>query len=89
MQEKITLKVAGGSSSKSVAGSIVKSMEEGKSVELSAIGAGAVNQAAKAVALARTIMSSKGYDLYISVGFDTVMIDGEEKTALKFIPKLI
>lgn len=83
------LKVAGKSPVKSVAGSIVKSFEDGKEVEVSAIGASAVNQAVKAMAMARGMMSTKGYDLYVAPGFDSVVIDGEEKTSIRFVLKLI
>lgn len=83
------LKVAGKSSVKSVAGSIVKSFEDGKEVELYAIGASAVNQSVKAIAMARGFMSTKGYDLYVAPGFTTTEIDGEEKTAIRFVLKLL
>lgn len=83
------LKVAGKSSVKSVAGSIVKSFEEGNEVVMYAIGASSVNQSIKAVALARGIMSSKGYDLYVAPGFSTTQIDGEEKTSIRLVLKLL
>lgn len=83
------LKVAGKSSVKAVAGSIVKSFEEGKEVEVYAIGASSVNQAVKAMAMARGFMSTKGYDLYVAPGFSTTQIDGEEKTTIRFVLKLI
>lgn len=83
------LRVAGKSSVKAVAGSIVKSFEEGKEVEVYAIGASAVNQATKAMAMARGFMSVKGYDLYMAPGFSTTTIDGEEKTAIRYVLKLI
>lgn len=83
------LKVAGKSSVKAVAGSIVKSFEDGNDVEMYAIGASAVNQMVKAVAMARGFMSTKGYDLYVAPGFSTAMIDGEEKTSIRFVLKLL
>jgi stage V sporulation protein S len=83
------IKVASNSSVKAVAGSITKSFEEGKGVEMSAIGAGAVNQAVKAMAMARGFLSLKGRDLYTAPGFDTVEIEGSEKTAIKFVLKLM
>lgn len=83
------LKVAGKSPVKSVAGSIVKSFEDGKEVEVYAIGASSVNQAVKAMAMARGFMSAKGYDLYIAPGFSTAEIEGENKTAIRFVLKLL
>ena len=87
--ETITLKVAGRSTVKSVAGSITKSIEEGKQVELLSCGAGATNQATKAIAMARSFIANKGRDLYCAPGFTTIQIDGEDKTAIKFILKVL
>lgn len=83
------LKVAGKSSVKAVAGSIVKSFEDGNEVEIYTIGASATNQAVKAIAMARGFMSTKGYDLYVAPGFSTTVIDGEEKTSIRFVLKLL
>jgi stage V sporulation protein S len=84
-----TLRVAGNSSVKAVAGSITKSFEDKKEVEILAIGASAVNQAIKACAMARGFMSTKGYDLYLAPGFSTTQIDGEEKTTIRLVLKLL
>lgn len=78
------LKVAGKSSVPSVAGSIIKSIESGKDVELHAIGASSVNQTAKAIATARGILASKAKDLYCAVGFSETKIDGEQRTLIVF-----
>jgi stage V sporulation protein S len=85
----ITLKVAGKSTVKSVAGSITKSIEEGKNVELLAVGASSVNQATKAIAMARSFIANKGNDLYCAPGFTSVTIEGEEKTAIRFVLKVV
>jgi stage V sporulation protein S len=45
----------------------------------------AVNQGAKAIATARGIMATKGYDILVKIGFDEVEIEGETRTMLKFI----
>lgn len=82
---KIMLKVASASNPSSVAGSLVKNLAEGKDVELLAVGAGALNQAIKAVAIARGYVSPQGKDLTIKPGFEDVEIDGEKKTAIKLI----
>jgi len=82
---KIVLKVASSSNPSSVAGALVKNMQEGKDVELLAVGAGAVNQAVKAVAIARGYVSPQGVDITIKPGFEDVEIEGKKKTAVKLI----
>ncbi len=82
---KIVLKVASSSNPSSVAGALVKNMQEGKEVELLSVGAGAVNQAVKAVAIARGYISSQGVDITIKPGFEDVEIEGNKKTAVKLI----
>jgi stage V sporulation protein S len=82
---KIVLKVASSSNPSSVAGALVKNMQEGKDVELLAVGAGAVNQAVKAVAIARGYISPQGVDITIKPGFEDVEIEGKKKTAVKLI----
>lgn len=83
------IKVASSSSVKSVAGSITKAYEDGAQVELSAIGAGAVNQAVKAIAMARGFLSAKGRDLYVAPGFNSVDLGGSPKTAIRFVLKVL
>ncbi|HOA83736.1 MAG TPA: stage V sporulation protein S [Thermodesulfovibrio thiophilus] len=82
---KIVLKVASSSNPSSVAGALVKNMQEGKDVELLAVGAGAINQAVKAVAIARGYISPQGVDITIKPGFEDVEIEGKKKTAVKLI----
>lgn len=84
MKETNILKVAGKSSVPSVAGSIVKSIEDGKEVELHCIGASAINQCVKAIATARGILSTKGYEALVRVGFGKTDVNGEEKTMMVF-----
>lgn len=81
--KKINLKVAGRSEVDKVAGSIVKNIQEGITVTVTAIGAGAVNQMLKSATIARSMIASNGYDLFFTSGFSTEIINGEEKTALK------
>lgn len=83
-KESVMLKVASGSNPHSVGGSIAKNVQEGKQVTVSAIGAGAVNQAVKAVAIARSFLAPSGMDLLLRVGFEDVQINNEQKTAMKF-----
>lgn len=80
-----TLKVAGNSNVLSVAGSIVKAIEEGNRVELHAIGASSVNQTTKAIATARGILATKGQDALVKIGFSNTEINGQERTMMKFI----
>lgn len=82
---KIVLKVASSSNPSSVAGALVKNMQEGKDVELLAVGAGAVNQAVKAVAIARGYVSPQGVDITVKPGFEDVEIEGKKKTAIKLV----
>jgi len=82
---KMVLKVASSSNPSSVAGAVVKNMQEGKDVELLAVGAGALNQAVKAVAIARGYVSPQGVDITIKPGFEDVSIEDTKKTAIKLI----
>lgn len=79
------LKVAGNSNVLSVAGSIVKAVEDGNRVELHSIGASSVNQTVKAIATARGILATKGYDALVKIGFSNTVIEGYERTLMKFI----
>jgi len=58
--------------------------EEGRA-EIQAIGAGALNQAVKAVAIARGFVAPSGVDLVCIPAFTDVIIDNEERTAIKLI----
>lgn len=79
------LKVSARSSPNSVAGALAGILRERGSAELQAIGAGALNQAVKAVAIARGFVAPGGIDLVCIPAFTEVQIDGEERTAIKLI----
>jgi stage V sporulation protein S len=79
------LKVAAKSSPNSVAGALAGVLREKGSAELQAIGAGALNQAVKAVAIARGFVAPSGVDLVCVPAFTDIVIDGEERTAIKLI----
>jgi stage V sporulation protein S len=79
------LKVSAKSSPKSVAGALAAVIREKKFVEIQAIGAGAVNQAIKAIAIARGYVAPNGINLICIPAFSEVEIDGEERTAIKFV----
>jgi len=73
------------SSPKAVAGALAGVIREEGKVELQAIGAGAVNQAIKAIAIARGYTATSGIDLVCIPAFVDVEIDGDERTAIKFL----
>lgn len=77
-----TVKVASHSRSTAVAGSVAGIMRQDGYVEVRAIGAEAVNQAIKAVTIARKYLLQDGIDLAVIPEFETVYIDGAERTAL-------
>lgn len=66
------LKVSAGSSPQSVASAIANTIYESKSCKLRAVGAGAVNQAVKAIAIARGYAAPRGHNLVCIPGFDTI-----------------
>ena len=77
------LKVSAQSNPNSVAGALAGVMREREAVELQAIGAGATNQAVKAIAIARSYLGSSEYDLVCIPEFIDVEIDGKERTAIR------
>ena len=60
-------------------------LREKTSVEIQAIGAGALNQAIKAIAIARGFVAPSGKNLICAPAFSDIVIDGEERTAIKLI----
>lgn len=82
------LKVSSKSNPVSVAGAIAGIIREKGSVEVQGIGAGAVNQALKSVAVARGYMAPAGQDLVCIPAFTAVEVNGDEKTALKLTVEL-
>ena len=79
------LKVAADSKPKAVAGALAAVLREKGSVALQAVGAGAVNQAVKAIAIARGYVAPNGMDLIAIPAFTKVEIEGEERTAIRFL----
>lgn len=79
------LKVSAQSKPKSVAGALAAVLREKGKAELQAVGAGAVNQAVKAVAITRGFVAPNGIDLISIPAFAEIEIEGEERTAIKFI----
>ncbi|MCI0476053.1 MAG: stage V sporulation protein S [Anaerolineales bacterium] len=80
-----TIKVSAKSRSTAVAGAIAGVIREHKHAEVQAIGAGAVNQAIKAIAIARGYLERDGLDIACIPTFVEVDVGGEERTAIKFL----
>ncbi len=78
------LKVSAKSSPNSVAGAIAGLVKENGKAEMQAIGAGAINQAVKAVAIARGFVAPTGVELVCSPAFTEVKINDEDKTGIRF-----
>ncbi len=79
------LKVSASSRSTAVAGAIAGVVREHDRAEVQAIGAGAVNQAVKAVAIARSYLALDGIDAICIPAFVDVIIDDQERTALRLV----
>lgn len=79
------LKVSAQSNPKSVAGALAAILRDNGTAEVQAVGAGAVNQAVKAIAIARGFVAPNGIDLVAIPAFTEIQIDGIERTAIKFM----
>ncbi len=79
------IKVSAQSRSTAVAGAIAGVMRERRHAEVQAIGASAVNQAIKAVAIARDYLELDGIQIMCVPEFVEVDIDGRERTAVKLV----
>jgi len=66
-----------------VAGAIAGVVREQGHAEIQAIGAGAVNQAIKATAIARGFLALDGMDIVCIPTFADVEIGGQERTAIR------
>ncbi|RLD00335.1 MAG: stage V sporulation protein S [Chloroflexota bacterium] len=77
------IKVSATSRTSAVAGAIAGIFREQKVANVQAIGASAVNQAVKAVALARNYLAEDGYDVVSIPEFVDVEIDGNVRTAIR------
>ncbi len=79
------LKVSAKSNPTSVAGALAGVIRERGKAELQSIGAGALNQAVKSVAIARGYVAPCGVDLVCIPAFTDITIEAEERTAIKII----
>ncbi len=80
-----TIKVSAKSRSTAVAGAIAAVIREHHHAEVQAIGAGAVNQAVKALAIARGYLNSDQIEIVCIPYFTEVLIEDQERTAVRFI----
>lgn len=78
------LKVSSKSSPASVAGAVAGLIKDGNPVRIQSIGAGAVNQAVKAIAIARGYLAPNGIDLYCVPSFIEIEINGQTRTGIRF-----
>jgi stage V sporulation protein S len=79
------LKVSSKSNPNSVAGALAGIVREQGSVEIQTVGAGALNQAIKAVAIARGFIAPSGIELTCVPAFADIEINGEERTAIRLL----
>ena len=79
------LKVSSKSNPNAVAGALAGVVRERGYAEIQGIGAGAVNQAIKAIAIARGFVAPSGIDLVCVPAFTDILINGQERTAIKLI----
>ncbi|WNF35379.1 stage V sporulation protein S [Bacillaceae bacterium IKA-2] len=79
------LKVSAKSSPNSVAGALAGVIRERGAAEIQVVGAGALNQSIKAVAIARGFVAPSGINLICIPAFIDIKINGEERTAIKLI----
>ena len=77
-----TLKVSAKSNPNSVAGALAAVLRERDTAEMQAVGAGAINQAVKAIAIARSYLRSSEIDLVCAPSFIDVEINGNERTGI-------
>ncbi|MGD8813143.1 MAG: stage V sporulation protein S [Anaerolineales bacterium] len=79
------IKVSSESRTSAVAGAIAGVVREHNRADVQAIGAGAVNQAIKAVAIARGYLQEDGLDVICLPEFTSVDIEGKERTAIRLV----
>jgi stage V sporulation protein S len=79
------IKVSARSRTASVAGAIAGVVRESGRADVQAIGAGAVNQSVKAIAIARGYLAEEDVHIVCMPTFIEVMIDDQERTAIRFL----
>jgi stage V sporulation protein S len=84
LNEEPVLRVSASSNSQSVASAIAHAIYDDRTVKLRAVGAGAVNQSVKAIAIARGYVAPRGFDLSCVPGFTTIESHEGEISAMVF-----
>lgn len=79
------MKVSNKSNPNSIAGAIAGIVRDRHRVEVQAVGAGAINQAVKAIAIARGFVAPSGMDLICIPAFTDITIEEEHRTAIRLI----
>lgn len=79
------LKVSAKTNPRAIAGALAALVRQNTRVEIQAVGAAAVNQCVKAIAIARGFIAPNGIDLVMIPAFSEINIEGESRTAIKFI----
>jgi len=79
------MKVSAHSSARSVAGAFAGDVRQHGRAEASVVGAGALNQAVKGIAIARTLLAEQGVDLVCVPAFTELQIDGERRTGIHLV----
>jgi stage V sporulation protein S len=79
------IKVSARSRTAAVAGAIAGVMRDMQRAEVQAIGAGAVNQAVKAIVIAKGYLAEEGTHIVCNPAFVEVEIDGHERTAVRIL----
>ena len=79
------LRVSTKSNPNAVAGALAGVVREKGGAEIQTIGAGALNQAIKAIAIARGFMAPSGVDLICRPAFADIVVDGQERTAIRLM----
>ena len=79
------LKVSSRSNPNAVAGALAGAVRHAGAAELQVVGAGSLNQAVKAVAIARGYLAGSGVDLVCVPSFADIQIDGESRTAIRLL----
>lgn len=80
-----TLRVSAKSKPNTVAGAVAGVIREKGIVEVQTVGAGALNQAIKAIAIARGFLAPAGVEIVCVPSFSDIEIDGAERTAIRLL----
>lgn len=82
------LKVSSKSNPNSVAGALANIFKDNNSLEIQAIGAGALNQSIKSIIICRGFLAPSGKNINVVPSFSDIVIDNETRTAIKLLVNL-